>query len=112
MNEINTYGSWQDINYADPGSSQWDPHKHLSRLNNFALAYTLSGSAYYQNANLYNNIVNALNYCDIEDPQSNGWWWNQIAASRALGHTLIIPRAGVNSIPNILEDNLIAQMNR
>ncbi|MEN7550960.1 polysaccharide lyase family 8 super-sandwich domain-containing protein [Rapidithrix thailandica] len=118
-NTVGTYlasvqsdGSWTDIDYASTSRTNWSPHTHLTRVRDFAKAYTWQNSTYYTDTSLYQAIVNALSYWDVTDPQSNNWWYNQIASPQRLGEILILLRAGATALPSTLENNLITQMNR
>ncbi|MFV0540603.1 MAG: polysaccharide lyase family 8 super-sandwich domain-containing protein [Aestuariibaculum sp.] len=105
-------GSWTDINYSSTANTKWQPLEHLFRINQLSRAYIDSGSTYHQDLNLFTVIENALTYWDTSDPQSNNWWYNQIASPRELGKVLVLLRAGSSSISNSLESNLISQMSR
>lgn len=113
LSSLQSNGSWTDINYSDRTFTVWKPIEHLVRVKNFALAYTMPTSNYYGSSVLYQAIVNSLTYWDQTDPQSDNWWFNQIASPQKLGEVLVLLRAYTNqSIPASLEDSLIVQMNR
>ncbi|WP_296635710.1 polysaccharide lyase family 8 super-sandwich domain-containing protein [Polaribacter sp.] len=112
LTSINTNGSWTEIDYNDT-TIPWEPFNHLKKLRNFSLAYTLPSSTHYKSTSLFNAIEKALEYWDIQDPQTtNNNWWNIIGTPKELGLVLVILRAGEQNIEAALETNLTNQMNR
>lgn len=103
-------GEFNDINYTSTALTNWEPIKHLERIETLALAYTKAGNSYYQSSDLYNNIIKALELWNKYHPTSSNWWNIKIAAPKSLGTLLIQMRYGLNKIPIDLENRLMEQM--
>lgn len=112
LNTVQADGSWTDIDYQSDARTMWPPNVHLVRLKDMARAYTIPASSHYGSGTLHTAIVNALDFWDITDPQSDNWWYNQISSPQGLGQILLLLRAGSTPVPLALEASLIAQMNR
>lgn len=110
QNAINADGSWSDISYTNTAQTNWLPLTHLDRVKTMALAYTTSGSTFYQNATLYQNIVHAMQYWYNVDPRSSNWYNQQIASPQRVGQILILMRNGLTAFPDLLEMNLLGRM--
>ena len=105
-----TTGEFNDIDYTSTATTNWAPVTHLDRIAIFALAYTKSGNSYYQDTNLYNNIIQALEFWNAAHPTSTNWWNIKILVPKTLGVILIQMRYGQNKVSADLENRLMAQM--
>ncbi len=89
-NSILANGSWSDVNYNDRSRIDWDPLKHLTRIFAMAVAHNSVSHSLYQNTDLRNKILSAFDYWMTEDPQSDTWWYNQIATPRDIAKVMVI----------------------
>ncbi|KAA6301077.1 MAG: Chondroitinase-AC [Candidatus Ordinivivax streblomastigis] len=105
-----TNGSFSDVNYASTERTDWVPLDHVDRLSDFVFAYTLPGSNYYENDDLYQKIVNALQYWYDRNPYCSNWWYNQIAEPQRLGILMIQMRKGKQKLPLDLVNLTIDRM--
>jgi chondroitin AC lyase len=94
-------GSFSDIDYSKTSGNteDWVPLIHITRLYSFVFAYTMEGSAYYEDEELYNKIVAALQYWYDRNPYCGNWWYNQIGEPQRLGVLLIQMRKGKKKLP-------------
>lgn len=103
---INNDSAWSDVNYTTGDGN------HLSRLQNFALAYTTSGSSYYGDNVLQAIITKGLAYWYRRNPVNSNWYHNIIAFPQGIGRILIIMRYGNTPLPATVENNLLASINK
>lgn len=105
-------GSFNDIDYADSAQTSWKPVAHVTRLRVMALAYTDSLCNRYQNEDLYNAIVSALQYWYDSNPHSTNWWYNVISWPQHMGITLCLMRNGLKKVPGQLETDIMARIKK
>jgi len=105
-------GSWKEVNYEDQSITNWAPNDHLANQQAVILSYITEGSIFYQNAVVYEGIVNTFNYWVSKDPKSGNWWHNEIGAPQLIGESLILMRFGKKKLPADLEQSLIKMMER
>jgi chondroitin AC lyase len=111
LESIQTDGSWIDIDYEDDlKANGWQPILHLQRLSILADAYSSSNSVYYNNFELYEAIVNGLNYYYSANPTSDNWWHIDIQAPRELGKILVLARGGTYQVPTLTESNILNRL--
>ncbi|MDL2322580.1 DNRLRE domain-containing protein [Bacteroidales bacterium OttesenSCG-928-A17] len=103
-------GSFSNINYNATDQTNWGPIAHLDRLKSFVLAYTLSGSNYYEDEDIFNKIEAMFSYWHTKDPRSTNWFMQQIAAPQRMGVLLILMRTGKKQIRSTLESDIITRM--
>jgi chondroitin AC lyase len=101
LSKYQANGSYSDIDYSktEGRTEDWEPLKHVDRIYDFVFAYTLPQSGYYQNEDLYDKIVDALQYWHNSNPQCENWWYNQIAEPQRLGISMIQMRKGKKKLP-------------
>jgi chondroitin AC lyase len=110
--QLQSNGSWPDIDYRDNAVTKWKPGVHLERVQNFALSYIQPGNIYFQRNDLYHAIIKALRYWYSQDPKSSNWWHNEIATPQALGEILILMHQAKDKLPQGLQDSLVSRMKR
>lgn len=110
MKSILPDGSWQTINYASHRQTAWEPVAHLKCVHEMAIAYTFKSSLFFGNNDLYNDIVEALQFWYDADPRSSNWFNQQIFAPKEIGEILILLRSGRNKVPQQLENDLLSRM--
>ena len=96
-------GSFADVDYTNTAMTNWDPIKHIERLQNFAYAYTNPDNKHYQDEAVYDKIVKGLEYWYAQDPESDNWWHNQISEPQKIGVLLIQMRSGKKQVPEDIE---------
>ena len=110
--QLQSDGSWPDIEYNSNAVTKWQPGLHLERVKDFALSYIKPGNIYFQHSDLYNVIVKALRYWYSQDPKSSNWWHNEIATPQTLGEIMILMHRTKNKLPQSLQDSLVSRMKR
>ena len=103
-------GSFSDIDYASKARSNWPAQEHLTRLSQLTQAYITEGGKLYRDTELYENIVNMLQFWFDHNPRSDNWWYNQVGAPRALGLILVLMRSGEKQVPEELERKILDRM--
>ena len=107
---INSDGSWPEINYDDNSASNWLPIKHLERLQMLASAFAKPNNVYKGNDEIYQTIVKGLHFWYVKNPRSTNWWQNDIATTQYLGRVLLLMSASERNIPEDLQKVLIGRM--
>lgn len=110
LKRINTDGSWSDLDYNSTIASNWPGTTHLNRIFDLSLAYTLKPSAYCNNSDVYEKIVDALSFFYTRNPQSTNWYVHQIGNPQRLGRILIMMRNGTEKVPTALENNILERI--
>lgn len=110
MQDLLPDGSFANIDYTSTAQTNWNPLAHLDRMKYMVLSYTLPTSNFYQNEDLYNQIVSMLNFWYDKHPTSTNWYNQQIACPQRMGVILILMRSGAKQIPADLEAKLIQRM--
>ena len=103
-------GCFTDVDYRRDDRTNWPPMTHLTRLANFAHAYTNPDNYFYRNETMYNSVLQGLNYWYAVNPQCNNWWYNQIAEPQTLGLMMIQMRLGKKKLPADVEKKTIERM--
>ncbi|QIL40259.1 chondroitinase [Pedobacter sp. HDW13] len=104
LKNLNTDGSWADVNYTDV---QYAP---LKRIKDMATAYIRSSNKWYSDAQLHTSIVKGLQNWLDKNPKNKNWWYNDIFYPQAIGQTLILMRSAKVQLPASLEQALIQRM--
>lgn len=87
-------GAFADIDYTNKAQTNWPAANHLLRLRNYATAYVHPKSAYYKSTELYNLLVDGLEFWLGTKPTSSNWWYNQIDTGQKLGLLLVLMESG------------------
>ncbi|HEX5024299.1 MAG TPA: polysaccharide lyase family 8 super-sandwich domain-containing protein [Agriterribacter sp.] len=95
---------WSDIDYSD------ETGNHLSRTKIYAVAYTTSNSSYFNDATLYESIVQSLQFWHNLHYTHKNWWYNGISYPQYIGEILIVMRHASKKIPFYIEQGLIKDM--
>jgi len=106
-------GRFSDIDYTDRNGrdKDWESLQHVTRMRDFAFAYTMENSKYYENTDLYNKLVASLSSWVNNHPAScENWWFNWIPEPQNLGLLLIQMRLGKNKIDPSLENKVTDYM--
>lgn len=82
-------GSWADVNYSDQ-SNAWEPHKHLDRLQQMAIAYANARNPEYRSSAMLQGTIQGLSFWFAKQPLSENWWWNEIGQQLALERIYIL----------------------
>src|SRR5689334_2225187 len=82
VSNLTVAGTWSDITYSG-GDVPYNTH--ITRVKTMALAYSHSGSAYYNSAALLDKIVLALRYWNQTMYDASNWWYDQIGNPQPMG---------------------------
>jgi hypothetical protein len=106
--ELNSDGSWPDINYKETPAGGWGPWAHTQRLWVLAKAYQTPGQSLYRSPALLTDINAALAFTKTFYgatilPTGNWWFWT-IGIPIDLGPTLVLMRG---EVPQATYDDLV-----
>lgn len=107
VGNLTAAGTWSDITYSG-GDVPYNTH--ITRIKTMALAYSHSGSSYYNSAALLDKIVLALRYWNQTMYDASNWWYDQIGNPQPMGEALILMRGGTPGLPQTVEDSAINYM--
>ncbi len=91
LTDLNTDGSWSDINYDDKVDGPWKTILHLKNLLDIAKSYQTRGNQLYHKKNVSSKIQLALNFWlenNFQSPYS--WWYNEIGTPELLAPIMIL----------------------
>lgn len=109
--QLQSDGSFPDVNYASTDRTSWEPLEHLNRMIEMALAYTYSSSSMYGDGNLKSKLDLMLQYWQSKAPYSTNWYQNEIAEPQRMGLFLILMKyAGAQNVTQTLFDNAIIRL--
>ncbi|WP_162846939.1 polysaccharide lyase family 8 super-sandwich domain-containing protein [Mucilaginibacter gracilis] len=111
LNDMQPNGTWADIDYKDKAVAIWSPALHLTRVQNFAMAYARPNNIYSHDETLYRAIVKTLQAWNRIDPKCNNWWYNEINCPQLLGQIMLLMHSS-KPLPRTLQDSLLIKMNR
>ncbi len=111
LTNLQSNGSFPDVNYAATDRTDWPPMVHLNRMLEMALAYTYSSSAYFQDAVLKTKLDLMLQFWLSAAPSSNNWYQNEIGEPQRMGlFLLLVQFKGAEQLPSALLNNAIARL--
>jgi chondroitin AC lyase len=91
-------GSFSDCHYVSTGRNDEAVLDHVIRLREMGIAYTSSGSAYFESDDLYAKIVKGLEFWYSKNWTDSNWWYNRIGHPHRLGEALIALYGGKKDI--------------
>lgn len=95
--QLDAEGKWPDIDYSDPGVSNWRALDHLKRLRTLALAWADPRSEQYREQALKEKIDLALGHWLAERYQNDNWWYNEIGVPQLMRDILVLLRNDLNN---------------
>lgn len=111
INQLNTDGSFPDVNYRSTDRTLWDPLKHLDRMLEMGLAYVSPESKYYKDNALKEKLDMMLSLWHLQRPHSNNWYQNEIAEPQRMGmYLLLIQNCGDKQVPEDLFNKSIERL--
>lgn len=90
LENLQSDGSWKDIDYESQNRSGWSPKTHVERILILAKAYRLPFSGYFESEEVETAIHKSLQYWIDRKLVSLNWWHNQIGVPKTLGGALIL----------------------
>lgn len=104
MKLMSPEGIWPQLDYQCYFRTNWEPLDHVNRIKRMAIAYTCPESSLYGNQVLYRAIDKAARSWNKFKPASFNWWYNQIAAPKAMADVLALMESGIAKLsPNVVE---------
>ncbi|PXV57172.1 chondroitin AC lyase [Dysgonomonas alginatilytica] len=105
LSNLQSDGSWKDVDYESQNRSGWAPKTHVERILILAKAYRLPSSGYFESKEVEEAIHKSLKYWTDKKPVSPNWWHNQIGVPKTLGGALILFEAKLT--PQEKQDALV-----
>jgi len=90
IGNIQADGSWQDINYKDTSKTAFQNREHLEHMEDLSRAYKKPGSPFYQDINVKNVALAALDFWLAHDFICENWWWNEMGTPNLMINTLLL----------------------
>ncbi len=95
---LNTDGTWSDVDYTDQSRASWGPRVHLERMLKMAQAYRQAGTSPSEQAALREGTLRAYDYWTTNSVvQTGNWWWRDIGEPRRLGRTMVLMNADLSA---------------
>ncbi len=107
IDNMDENGSFRDIDYSVTSKVNWEPKIHYNRLLMMSYSYISPASLYYSNEELYQKIVNGIDFWVSSNPQASNWYHTQVDESLNFGLILIAMRGGKQKLPQFLEDKVV-----
>ncbi len=90
LRTVKADGSWPDINYIDVSRTGFDHARHLNNMFELSRAYKKSDSPWFQNPEVKDVALSALDYWLEHDFICDNWWWNEIGTPDRMINTLLV----------------------
>jgi chondroitin AC lyase len=90
LDDMQTDGSWNGIDYASQERGAWEPRQHLTNLLNIALAYHARNTPFYEQKNVSEKIHLSLNYWLSNDFICPNWWYPVIGVPMVLNPIMLL----------------------
>lgn len=107
---LNSDGSFPDIDYTDTAQTNWKPAGHLTRLRSLVLSYVNPAGKYYKDSEAYEKIVSGLSFWQEAKPVSTNWYMQEISSPQNVGAMLVLMRFGEEKVPSELENAMLLRM--
>lgn len=108
--DLQSGGKWTDIDYACYFRTNWEPVRHLGRVQVLARSYVDADGRFCGNDVLFSAIRDALDFWVESAPKCHNWWYNQIAVPQNLGNILVLLDRGKQVLPDELRNRLFGMM--
>lgn len=108
--EIQSDGSFADIDYQSHEQTNWKPDGHLVNLKNLCISYVNPNGKFYKNHEAYTKIINGLNFWQSANPTSTNWYMQEISSPQKLGCILVLMRFGEEKVPEETENAILERM--
>lgn len=108
--EIQSDGSFADIDYQSHEQTNWKPDGHLVNIKNLCISYVNPKGKFYKNHEAYTKIINGLNLWQNANPTSTNWYMQEISSPQKLGCILVLMRFGEEKVPEETENAILERM--
>jgi len=71
-------GEWRNVAYADQNVSSWKTPEHLGRIVKLSAAYHNPSSKFFNNPQVWDKIILAINHWIEKKYRNTNWWYNDI----------------------------------
>ncbi len=87
---IESNGSWNDVEYTSKDPSGWTPHMHMGRILELTKIFSDPSSSYNNSPYVEKVIHKALEYWFQAKLVSSNWWYNQIGIPKVLASICLL----------------------
>lgn len=94
LNDMQTNGSWSDIDYNSTAQTNWPSSNHVERLRRISIAYNKSSSAFYHQQTAKNKLLLGMRYYYNRKPTSTNWYYAEVEVAIKWGVMLIGMKTG------------------
>ena len=96
MKSIRQDGSWPDINYKDVSRTGFDHARHLESMFVLSRAYKKHHSQWYQNPQMREAALSAMDFWLEHDFICDNWWWNEMGTPGRIINTMLVMDTDLN----------------
>lgn len=91
-NTLNGAGQWPDIDYNNKDLAVWQVSLHLQRVRRLAFLWAHPASPSYQDAQLLEKALLALDHWLLKRYRNDNWWHNEIGVPRLMREIILLLR--------------------
>ena len=89
-------GSWPDIDYRDVSRTGFDHARHLENMFQLSRAYKKPDSQWYQNPQVKDAALSAMDFWLENDFICDNWWWNEMGTPGRMINTMLVLDTDLN----------------
>lgn len=89
-------GSWPDINYKDLSRTGFDHARHLDNMILLSRAYRKHDSQWYQNPQVKEAALSAMDFWLENDFICDNWWWNEMGTPGRIINIMLVMDTDLN----------------
>lgn len=82
--------SWDDIDYHSPARSAWVGRQHIKRILDISRCYSSASSKYYQDPEVLEALLSAIEFWCDGGFVCNNWWYNAIGVPKEFAPALLL----------------------
>ena len=90
LDDMQSDGSWENIDYSSKERGAWEPRQHLTNLLNIAVAYHTSNTPFHEQKEVSQKIHSSLNYWLENDFLCPNWWYPVIGVPMVLNPIMLL----------------------
>jgi len=96
VRSIRQDGSWTDIDYKDVSRTGFDHTRHLENMFQLSRAYKKSDSQWYQDPEVKDAALSAMDFWLANDFICDNWWWNEMGTPGRMINTMLVLDTDLN----------------
>lgn len=96
VKSIKQDGSWPDIDYKDVSRTGFDHARHLENMFVLSRAYKKHNSQWFQNPQVKEAALSAMDFWLEHDFICDNWWWNEMGTPGRIINTMLVMDTDMN----------------